>query len=69
MSNKSKEVGARLKDLRVQRGETQADISKVLGVTDAAVCQYENGQAIPSDSVKEKYARHFKRSVQFIFFR
>lgn len=35
---------------RKKAGLTQADVAKALGVSDAAVCQWEKGESMPSVS-------------------
>ncbi len=40
--------GARLRQLRIERGMTQEDVSKILGCTQSLVSHYEAGIAYPS---------------------
>jgi len=49
-------VGARLTEARKARGLTQAALAELLGVTRAAVSQYEGGQATPRADVLMKVA-------------
>ena len=55
--------------MRTARGETLEDVASALGLTKQSVSMYENGKRMPSDSVKIKYAEHYHRTVQHIFFR
>lgn len=58
----------KLYNLRKKRGETQADVAKSVGVSISSYNFYETGQRNPSDEVKKRIAKHFDRTVQFIFF-
>lgn len=61
-------VGDKIKELRTDKGETQAQLGQAIGVTAMAISKYESGEATPSDDNKVKLARHFGRSIQEIFF-
>ena len=43
-----------LKQLRKQKGFTQAEIAEKLGVSQQAYAKYENGQVVPSEAVQNK---------------
>ena len=59
-------VMQRLRTLREDRGLTQTDISKVLGITQKAYSNYETGQrAIPLGSLI-KMARYFGTSTDYL---
>lgn len=58
----------KLYNLRKKRGETQAEVAKSVGVSISSYNFYETGQRNPSDEVKKRIAKHFDRTVQFIFF-
>lgn len=62
----AEKIGMRLVKLRGNR--TQEQISNAIGVAQSTYCMYETGQRIPSDEVKIKIAKFFKKSVQNIFF-
>lgn len=66
----SKEIlrNEKLCELRKKRGETQEEVAMSVGVSASAYNSYETGQRVPRDEVKERLARHFNRSVQFLFF-
>ena len=62
----AKIIGRRLYELR---GDTPRDImAKKLGISVSAISMYENGERIPRDAIKIKYAEICNTSVQEIFF-
>ncbi|MCH5203292.1 MAG: helix-turn-helix transcriptional regulator [Oscillospiraceae bacterium] len=48
------EIGTRIKKLRIKNGLTQAQLAKAVGVTSAAVGNYEQGISFPKESVLRK---------------
>lgn len=62
------QCGQIIKQLRLKKGETQEQLGSAIGVTSMAISKYESGDATPNDENKAKIARHFKKSVEFIFF-
>ncbi len=42
------ETGLRIKKLRVENGYTISRLADVLGVTQQAICKWQNGQSVPS---------------------
>lgn len=64
----NKKSAEMLRSLRIAKGETQAKLAKYLGVSRAAVCNYENGTRVPSDEFKVKLARHYNVTVGALFF-
>ena len=61
------QIGRRLRELRgVDR--TLAEVSAGSGVSVQAVCQYENGQRIPSAETVAKLAGYYEVTVDYIFF-
>lgn len=61
-------VGKKLKDLRLQKGQTIAETAKALCVSKSAIANYENDYRVPRDEIKKRYANYFGVSVQTIFF-
>ena len=59
-------IGQKLKQLRGDR--TQAQVAKELGISEAAVCAYENDQRVPRDRLKSQIASYFDTTVQDLFF-
>ena len=66
----SKEIAGnkKLYELRKKRGETQEEVAEIVGISASAYNSYETGQRTPRDDVKERLAKHFNRTVQFLFF-
>ena len=61
--NKRNEVLIRL------RGERdRAVVAKAIGISERALQSYELGDRVPRDSVKQKIAKYYGRTVQHIFF-
>lgn len=57
----------RLKQLRKQKGITQEELARVIGVERSAVGQYEGKRGvIPSDPVKIKIAEYFGVSIDYL---
>lgn len=62
------EIANRLKDLRKKKGVTAEVVAKNVGVTTAAIINYETGIRMPRDAVKKALAEYYKVSVDHIFF-
>lgn len=65
--NKEK-ISKKLKEIREKNNSTQAEMAALLGVTLAAVGNYEQGTRIPRDETKMKYAEIAGESVDAIFY-
>lgn len=61
-----KAVGERLQKLRGDK--SREEVAKAIGVSVSAIAMYENGERIPRDSIKIKFAEYYDKSVQEIFF-
>lgn len=61
-----KAVGVRLQKLRGYK--SREEVAKAIGVSVSAIAMYENGERIPRDSIKVKFAEYYDKSVQEIFF-
>lgn len=48
MRDKTADVGNRIKELRKERGLTQSELAKCIGVNKSAISRYEQGVAYPS---------------------
>lgn len=60
-------IGRRLREARgVHR--TQEDVAAAVGVSPAAISQYERGERIPEDRIKLALAEYFGQTVQELFF-
>lgn len=59
-------VAKRLQKLRGNR--SRGEVAKAIGVSVSAIAMYENGERIPRDRIKIKFAKYYQKSVQEIFF-
>ncbi len=58
-------IGQRLKEMR---GSVHRELlAAALGISVAALTAYEQGERVPRDEVKERFARLFGKTVQEIF--
>lgn len=53
------QFGENLKRLRKIQGETQEDLSRILGCEKSAISQYESGKRTPTTAIIEDIALHF----------
>lgn len=60
------DVGTRIKNLREESGLTQLAFAKILNINNSTLCQYENGDRIPSDDIKGRIADHFCVSMDYL---
>jgi len=56
----------RFKELRINAGVTQTEVSKYLGITKATVSYYESGKRMPSNAIIRKIATYFKVPIDFL---
>jgi len=63
---KNKTIGEKMKELRGDL--TQAQVAHDLGISEAAVCAYENDKRVPRDGLKKVFADYFGTTVQDLFF-
>lgn len=61
-------IADRLRTLRMRKNESQQEVADAIGISVSAYSMYENGERIPRDRTKIKLAKHFGRSVGFIFY-
>lgn len=62
------ESGKKIANLRRKLGMTQEELAKKVGVTVAAIGNYESGIRAPKDIIKMKLADALGESVERIFF-
>ena len=62
----SKKIGKLLTALRGE--QSLSDVAKTLGLSPSAIRQYESGNRIPRDNIKEKIAKFYDKTVQEIFY-
>lgn len=53
----------KLTELRLANNMSQIELSKKVGVTDSAICQYESGKRTPNIKMLKKIATVFNCSV------
>ena len=58
--------GTRLKELREQKGETQAQLADVLDVSQQAVGKWELDKASPDDKMLIKIANHYGVTIDYL---
>ena len=63
-----KRISEKLGNLRLKKNVSQSQVAESLGITKAAVSQYESGKRIPSDGVKYKLSNYYGVSVQELFY-
>ncbi|MDO4810571.1 MAG: XRE family transcriptional regulator [Eubacteriales bacterium] len=56
----------KLKILRSQRKETQADVAKILGIDRTTYAKYESGASEPSFEMLQRIAKHYGVTVGYI---
>lgn len=61
--------GSRLADLRKQKGVTQAEVAKYLGVTPKAISFYENDEREAPNDVLKKLAVYFDTPLDYLLAR
>ncbi|MGE7623552.1 helix-turn-helix domain-containing protein [Viridibacillus sp. NPDC096237] len=59
-------LGSRLIYLRKQKGKTQQDIAKVIGITRPAYTAYETGKRNPDYDTLEKIADYYDVSTDYL---
>lgn len=58
--------GEVLRDLRKDRGMTQADLARELFLTPMTISSYERDRSVPDDATKIKIARLFNVSLDYL---
>lgn len=56
----------RLKELRIEKGETQKELAKCLEIGRTTVSEYESGKIVPKQEGLLKIANHFNVSVDYL---
>ena len=60
------DLGTRIKNLREESGLTQLAFAKILNINNSTLCQYENGDRVPSDDIKIRIADYFGVSLDYL---
>ncbi|MGM0214186.1 helix-turn-helix domain-containing protein [Enterococcus sp. AZ109] len=58
--------GMRLTQLRKQRGLTQNDVAKILGIARTTYSSYEQGRRSPDVDIQNKIADYFNVSLDYL---
>ncbi len=66
MAKGNTKFGMRLRELREEAGVSMMQLGKAVGVSDAAVCKWENGLAEPKASYIVKLAEYFDCSADYL---
>ncbi|MDE6201453.1 MAG: helix-turn-helix domain-containing protein [Clostridiales bacterium] len=66
MAKNYTKFGARLRELREEKGISMIELARAIGVSDAAVCKWENGIAEPKLSYIIRLAEYFDCSIDYI---
>ena len=56
----------RLKELRIEKGETQKDLARCLEVGRTTISEYESGKIVPKQEGLLRIANHFNVSVDYL---
>ena len=56
----------KVKELRTQKGISQAELGRFIGVERSTICQYEKGTRMPDNNTLIKIADYFGVSVDFL---
>ena len=56
----------RLKELRIERGQTQKELANAIEVGRTTVSEYESGKIVPKQEGLLKIANHFNVSVDYL---
>ena len=61
-------IGPKLRELRLARGKTIAEMADETGLGATALSNYENGIRIPRDPIKVILAEYLGKSVEELFY-
>ncbi len=61
-----KDLGKRIKELRIERGFTQPELAKMIGVTNAVISFWENEVNEPKASYVKKLAQCFNVTADYL---
>jgi transcriptional regulator with XRE-family HTH domain len=64
--NRAKLIGLRIKSLREQKGYTQLEIGRKVGVTPGAIGQYETARHLPRVRILERIAMEFDVKLEWL---
>lgn len=61
-----KQLGKRLRTIRLENELNQGEISKLFGISKGSVSEYENGKNEPSPSFLVKFAKKFNVDIRWL---
>lgn len=59
--------GERLKEIRIEKGETQNDVAKALNISPICYLHYEKNQREAPYDILVNLAKHFNVSLDYLF--
>lgn len=59
----------RIKEIREDKGYTQTEIAKMLGITQRNYSYFETGQTMLTDEILNKIANLYNTSVDYLLYR
>jgi len=62
-----KEIGERLRELRVERNESLEDVAKITGVSKSLLSRYERGLIDPGLKALSKLSKYYSVSLDWLF--
>lgn len=54
--------------VKARGDKRREDVAEAIGVSLSAISMYENGERVPRDEIKVRLAKHYKTTVQKLFF-
>lgn len=64
--NTNKEIGERIKKLRIQKSLSQLDLAKKINVDNQQVCKYEHGKILPAAETLIKLSKALGVTIDYI---
>lgn len=61
-----KEIGTKLKEIRIKNGLTQKQIAKILNTSQSNISSYENGNTLILTAFLYNYAKYFNVSLDYL---
>lgn len=67
-ANRAKDLGRKLKELRLRKGMSQEEVSKVLGIKRATISNYEQGRTSPDLDGLTAFAKYFGVTTDYLIY-
>ena len=58
----------REKLIHLRGDKTQKEVSEAIGISTSTLGMYETGERIPRDEIKQKIAKYYDVSIEYLFF-